>query len=593
MRPVQWLHLSDFHLCESKVWSQDAVLAAMLDDINRRVAEGMVFDFVLVTGDLAFSGQEAQYAHVETFIDNLAATIGLTRDKIFCVAGNHDVDRNRQTKCFAGARITLQSESDIYSFLSSEEERETLLTRLRGFREFQERCFPDQSRNKTDDGLGYVSVIDIGDIKIAIVGLNSAWLAEGGRSDHGQLLLGECQVTKAIEIVKQANPHIVIGMAHHPFALLSEFDRPPTQRRLEDACHFFHCGHLHVPDASNVATHSGNCLTLAAGASFESRESHNSYTMVTFDPLHAQTNVTFVRYDPTNGAFSFESDQSYPHEVDASAGCGIGELASALHAYCPMVADYCHYLAALLVEAVADVPILADQGIAFGTPSLLRQQPDSDLKSVTLEFLAVSNAVKLLSGHKPLEEILAVNGHPVEGYSNAILMLADADPELRTQLVQRNDAARMLAGADGIKPFSHTLALLEEFRDAEEWDTLRQQAERHIRLEDPVVSTHAKRMLALCVGRSTDQADQDRAVELYQELVDSPQGEAADFASLATLLIDGGNNEQATAAVLRGIEAFPESVDGFVEIGMRIVEVTGDRRLRQRLLTRRAQRRAG
>ena len=58
MRPIQWLHVSDFHLRESEVWSQDAVLAAMVDDIKRRVAEGAKFDFVLATGDLAFSGQE-------------------------------------------------------------------------------------------------------------------------------------------------------------------------------------------------------------------------------------------------------------------------------------------------------------------------------------------------------------------------------------------------------------------------------------------------------------------------------------------------------------------------------------------------------
>ena len=274
MRPINWLHISDFHLRESEAWSQDAVLAGMIDDIRRYVTERTAFDFVLATGDFAFSGQEAQYVLVETFIDDLAAAINLTRDKIFCVPGNHDVDRGRQTMCFTGAQRMLQNESDIYSFLSSEEERETLLARQSNFREFQERCFPAQARAWTDDGLGYVSVVDVDDIKIAIVGLNSAWLAEGGASDHGRLLLGECQVTKAIEIVKQADPHIVIGMAHHPFALLSEFDRSPTQHRLENACHFFHCGHLHVPDATNVVAHTGRCLTLTAGTSFESRKMH-------------------------------------------------------------------------------------------------------------------------------------------------------------------------------------------------------------------------------------------------------------------------------------------------------------------------------
>ena len=593
MRPIRWLHISDLHLRESGVWSQDAVLAAMLDDVSRRMAAGIVFDFVLVTGDLAYSGQASEYALVEKFIEDLALTTDLTRAEIFCIPGNHDIDRSRQTKCFSGARLTLQSETDIYSFLSSEEERNTLLIRLQEFRLFHERCFTDQPRSATNDGLGYVSIVDIDDIRIAVVGLNSAWLADGGRLDHGQLLLGECQVTSAFEIAKRANPHIVIGMAHHPFSLLSEFDRPPTQRRLEDACHFFHCGHLHVPDASNVATKSGNCLTLAAGASFESRDSHNSYTVVIFDPLNAQTNVTFVRYDPIVGTFSLESGRTYSHEIDASACCAIGELSSALGAYCPVVAVLADYLAALLVEALADVPIMTGQGIAFGTVALLRQQEDSDLKDVTLEFLTVSNAVKLLFGDKSLEDILAVNGEPVERYGNALLALAEVDPDFRTQLEQRNDTARKLAGADGIRPFSHTLDLLKDLRDANEWDTLRDQAERHTALKDPVVSAYSKRMLALCLGRSSDQGDRERAVDLYRELAGSPEHEAADFACLATLLRDDGDNERATTTVLRGIEAFPESTEGFVEIGMEIVEATGDRTLRQRLLAHRAERSVG
>ena len=593
MRPIRWLHISDFHLRESEVWSQDAILAAMLDDISRRVSAGIVFDFVLATGDLAYSGQEPEYSLVEMFMDDLASTIGITRTEIFCIPGNHDVDRNRQTTCFLGARLTLQSESDIYSLLSSEEERETLLMRLQEFRAFHERCFPDQHTNRTDDGLGYVSTVDIDDITIAIVGLNSAWFAQGGRSDHGHLLLGECQVTNAIEIAKHASPHIVIGMAHHPFSLLNEFDRPPTQRRIEDACHFFHCGHLHVPDASNVATQSGNCLTLAAGALFESRDSHNSYTMVSFDPLHAETDVTFVRYDPVDGAFSLESNRTYSHEIKASAGCGIGELSSALGAYCPVVENFSYYLAALLVEALADVPIVTDQGIAFGTVALLRQQDDKKLKDFTLDFLTVSNAVKLLFGDKSLEEILAVNGVSVERYGNALLALADADPDFCAQLAERNDTARNFAAADGIRPFSHTLALLEDLRIAEEWDTLRDQAERYIGVEDPAVSAYSKRMLALCLGFSSDRGDRERAVDLYRELSGSPELEAADLASLATLLRDDGNNEQAATTVLRGIKAFPEKTEGFVEIGMGIVEATGDRTLRQRLLAHRAERSVG
>ena len=583
MRPIRWLHVSDLHLRESEIWSQDAVLAAMLDDIQQRVEAGTKFDFALITGDLAYSGQDSEYALVESFIDDLIRVIGVTRGEIFCVAGNHDVDRSVQTMCFSGARQNLRSEADVYTFLSNEVERETLLTRLQAFQEFHRRYFAGQDRPNTDEGLAYTANMMVDDLRIAVIGLNSAWLAEGGRSDHGQILLGECQVSNAIEAACQGNSHIVIGMAHHPFLVLNEFDRPPTQRRLEDACHFYHSGHLHVPEAANVATQSGRCLTLAAGASFESRDSHNSYTIVTFDPLQAKTNVTFVGFDPIAGVFSFEAGRTYSHSIEVTAFCGIGELSAALEIYCPDAKDFCFYLSALLLDALADVPIVTQHGIAFGTVPLLLKQDDNDLQRSTIEFLAVGNAVKILFGDKLLEEILATNGEPVQRYVNALLGLAGTDPQLLGELTQRNEAARKFAGVDGLTAGSHTLALLQELREAGAWDELRSMAERHIGVDESVVSARSKRMLALCLARSEDRADRGRAASLYQELSESPEREAADFASLAVLSRDSGDNGEATAAVLRGIEAFPESAKGFIDIGMEIVQVTGDTALRGQL----------
>ena len=197
------------------------------------------------------------------------------------------------------------------------------------------------------------------------------------------------------------------------------------------------------------------------------------------------------------GAFSFGSDRSYPRELSVPPRCAIGELASALSVYCPAIADFSHYLAALLIDAAGEVPIIAGQVIAFGAAPLLREQTNSDLKTATLDFLAIGNAVKLLCGSRPLEEILSANGQPVERYGNALMELAQGAPDLHTQLVQRNHAARMFARAAQMAPFNHTKALLEELRDAGDWDALRQQAERHIGVDDPVANAHVKRMLAL------------------------------------------------------------------------------------------------
>jgi hypothetical protein len=56
MRSICWLHISDIHMRVSDAWSQDIVLQAMCADIAEQCKEGTIPDFILATGDLAFSG---------------------------------------------------------------------------------------------------------------------------------------------------------------------------------------------------------------------------------------------------------------------------------------------------------------------------------------------------------------------------------------------------------------------------------------------------------------------------------------------------------------------------------------------------------
>ena len=583
MRVVEWLHISDLHMTSDGSLSQNAVLSAMLEDIKRRCDEGLSVDFVLVTGDLAYSGDKAEYERVEVFFRELAATIDLSCDRFFCVPGNHDVQRDRQKATFIGARQQLRSENDVYTFLADAEERGTLLVRQRNFFSFQEDFLQGQERRQTSDDLGYVTTFEVEDFRIALLGLNSAWLAEGGRGDDRQLLLGEHQVARAIEMAKQALPHIIIGLHHHPFDLLRRFDQKPTQRLLEESCHFLHCGHLHEPHASHVANHSGRCLSVAAGASFESRVARNAYTAVAFDPLHARAEVTFVQYEPTEGMFLYESKRSYEHEIDATGRCAPTDLSAAIEVFCPDAKSFSAYLASLLLGDMSEVPISINGTIAFGTIGLLERQCDDELAAVTTTFLTLSRAIKLLHGRKALNEILSDHGGPLRSYVDKLRKMMKSKNALQGQIARRDSDARRLSGASASEPFGHTLALLDDLLSAGEWEELRGLAERCSTFDDPFAAAKATRLLALCLARSSEGADRSRATNLYRQLTASEQVESADWAGLSTLLADDGYHDQAKVAVMAGIRGFPEHNDVFVQIGMKIVAATGDIDFRERL----------
>ncbi len=584
MRPICWLHVSDIHMRVSEAWSHDVVLRAMCDDIARQRAAGLRTDFILATGDLAFSGKADEYRLTGTFFDAISASSGVQKERIFCIPGNHDVDRDRQKMCFQGARHTLVSTSHVDSFLTPSEDLETLLKRQENYRRFQESYCQGQGRTPTPDGLAYVSSVVIDDIRLAIVGLNSAWLAEGGMSDHGELIVGERQVIDVLEMARKLDPHVVIAMAHHPFHLLQEFDRGPVQGRIEDACHFLHCGHLHEPETRHVGRTGPNCLIVAAGASFETRQSRNSYSAVTLDLLNAKRTIKTIEYAPRSGAFTSTASEEYPIEITPAGKCSVHELAMALAAYSASLSTCSHYLAALLLDAKSEVPIPAQNGYTFGSFAVLQAQPDSEWKRRTLAFKAFSNVLRVFYRRLPLSDLLQRHGDSVARYGSVLQDTGVAQSELRARVVEQERDARLLAEAAIGENVSHGIALLAELAKMADWPLLREHAARHLDSPDRETAVRAKRMMALGLAHSDGAMDKSAAVDLYRSLAAEGLADAVDIGNLATLLAECGGADEAKAILLDGIERFGSPASrGFHEIGLRIVEATGDKDFRKQL----------
>lgn len=586
MRPISWLHISDIHMSVRDAWSQDVVLKAMCEHIALQRAKGMAADFILVTGDLAFSGKASEYELVAEFFDALRTASGVPKERMFCIPGNHDIDRDRQGLCFLGARASLQDQNRIDAVLGAGEDLQTLLKRQESYRHFQNAYFAGQDRTRTEDGLGYVSWLTVEDVRLAIIGLDSAWLAQGGITDHGKLLVGERQVINAVRLAQESSDpaHITIAMAHHPFHLLQEFDRRPVMSRIERTCHFLHCGHLHEPEARTTGSSGTGCLTLGAGASYKTRQSYNSYAIVTLDLLRAVRTSKTLQYDPVVGSFSFGSSEEYRIEVTPADTCSVNELAVAMKTYDPGLAPWAHYLSALLLDRKAELPIPAQNGHTFASFGVLQELPDSDLKCKTAGFMAFRNALRVLYGRVVrLSDILDRHGAAVARYGAILHKLCEADAALKNRLDAQESDARALASTTPPGSFSHTNALLTELAAAQEWVLLREQAQRHVVSLDPAVAILAKQLLALSLANSDETADKETAIELYWSLAGAESAKFSDVGNLAALLIEAGELDKARTAVLEGIRDFPEKADYFAEIGQKIVEETGDRDFRQQM----------
>src|SRR5258708_1600075 len=95
-RAISWLQLSDIHLRTTDAYNQRVVLDSLLDDIRDRITkDDLAFDLIFLTGDIAFSGGPQEYDVAEAFVRRLAIACDVSLDAIYCVPGNHDVERSQ------------------------------------------------------------------------------------------------------------------------------------------------------------------------------------------------------------------------------------------------------------------------------------------------------------------------------------------------------------------------------------------------------------------------------------------------------------------------------------------------------------------
>ena len=261
--------------------------------------------------------------------------------------------------------------------------------------------------------------------------------------------------------------------------------------------------------------------------------------------------------------------------------CSVTELASAMKAFDQRLARWAHYFSALLLDRKSEVLVPVERGHTFASFTVLQESDDSDLKRKTSDFMIFRNALQVLYKRLNLSEIFARHGAVVTAYGAILHDICDADSTLTSRLDDQQINARSLA--DTPSGLVHTSALLRTLADEQDWNILRNQAQRHLDSPDQMIAVLAKRCLALSLAHLDEPGNNGAAIKIYRSLVDAESGEYMDAVYLARLLIDSGDSGKAKTAVLEGIGRFPEKAEVFSEIGQGIVAETGDRNFRKKI----------
>lgn len=261
---LRFAHLSDIHFSHYHDDGRYDLDSDLRDQVERdlvRMKERLgEFSGVLVTGDVAFSGQRDEYAKATEWLARVCEILELEPHQVWVVPGNHDVDRQifRTTELLPMLHDRLRNSApdqlgaELRTLLTEDQNAgELLLAPLAAYNEFA--AIYQCATTPSDPVWNYDLRLNDGS-QLILWGMNSA-LTSDKHDEQGNLVLGAMQVN-----IPERDDRCYLTLCHHPPSWLRDHDQ--IEEALSARAHVQLFGHRHVPTLQTI----NNRLRLSAGA---------------------------------------------------------------------------------------------------------------------------------------------------------------------------------------------------------------------------------------------------------------------------------------------------------------------------------------
>lgn len=224
---IRWLHISDLHFN-----NDDTSTEFLREELPKYLKKNNIHcDYVFCTGDIrtananpnTFPDEAAQY------LVDLCAAVGTTTDRLFIVAGNHDVDRDADGRDAAVRKICFQRNGYYEPKYGKIEEGdlEAVFAGQVEFREFLSKIYSaDRITNYTDPSKPHFN-IETPDFNVLHIDSTLTYTKDQEAVD---LVIG----TKLLQnVLKDLNPNKpTVLLSHYPFSSLLQEEKKYVQELL-------------------------------------------------------------------------------------------------------------------------------------------------------------------------------------------------------------------------------------------------------------------------------------------------------------------------------------------------------------------------
>ena len=223
MNKLSFIHLSDIHFVKS---SNDP------SDIDKDLREAIITDLkingrenlenvagILVTGDIAFSGNRKEYEIAKEYLNRVCDVFNISPSDVYCVPGNHDVNQaivNGSDLIFT-AQNAVDEESTIddadktFSKYINDNNFNALFKPIDEYNEFAKRFECDISSKNIYWQKDFVLEDNL---NLRIVGINSAFLSN--KTDHQKGKPDRLMYIGQAQIPCYETDVATLLMCHHP-----------------------------------------------------------------------------------------------------------------------------------------------------------------------------------------------------------------------------------------------------------------------------------------------------------------------------------------------------------------------------------------
>lgn len=340
---IKLLHLSDIHWCDKPdcLDTYKVIRETFLNDIKDYCDENGKIDFILICGDIAFSGKKEEYRRAEGFIDKLCGKTGCAKENVMLVPGNHDKDRNAKPvairKLIHAGLATHKDRDDLmYHYFSKCSSHVPLLYEpFRSYCDFSRQHLSAEpimqrsleaepnrySYNEDVDKLyWHTKIADLNGFEIIVYGFNTALICDEHdynppkvTSYYHKMILPRLAYQVPMENPKE----IRIMMCHHPLDYIVNGEE--IEKTLDKHFHIQFYGHVHSFDP----VLKDNSLTIRSGAFQPDGEPTDkyrpTYNVVDIDCVPQDDTISILKVSLDVQAWDIDSEtftENYKHDFE-------------------------------------------------------------------------------------------------------------------------------------------------------------------------------------------------------------------------------------------------------------------------------------